>query len=488
MPYLLPSNLPGDDDIESVCVYYPNDPLFKSALLGALNFFTKWVAWERTQDGRAAQASKLWYQAFERTLKSWDVSCGGCPDMCSCEEMREIIKEELENMTIQNCITVNCGCGCGSGADGVDTRPPEDYVPPELPPIDEPVIPEPSNDYLQYKCNAAHYLYYIFRTEVILKLSSFKNNSGLNYKDVSTVLAELDSPIGTVALVIWEVYYNLVEWLTTRVQKAGSAIVVETDKFYDQFVCAVYGADGANDARDRWYSVLDMVALEWSELQYLKLLSQSIDFSEWLVPESGWENVQFPPGYQDRMCDQCGANFDPTPSLPEQLPEEYVWMVASADEVSLADPSGITTEYNEYAAEFTSIRVDAGQDVFVNLDMALLVERYGVEDVIGFVCEVAEAPQDTGEGLQNYALTNGPDFYFDGMDISSQFILSYSAQYDGSRPEFTAWRSANDALGKIYQKSYSQPAGLPTGDFAIRFNTGQGGTIKIRHWVIGIVQ
>lgn len=348
MPYLLPSNLTGNEEISSVCVHYPDKPEFKSALLGALTFFTKWVAWERTDDYRAMDAAMLWYKAHELTIADWEKECGDCGDCMTEDEIRDLINQELENMTINNCITVNCGCGtCGTGApSGIDSVPPVDYVPPEPEPLDEPEQPAPTSDYLQYRCNATHYLYFQFRSAV-LQLGTLKETGSITMEQYDEVVTGTLGFLGTLGLVVWEVYYAIVSWLLGRVSESGAEMAQIMDANYDLFICAIYNADGVNDMRERFLAVIEGLPMSWAGRYWLKLLEQNIVWSEWLYYED-WEEVEFPPSYQSRTCD-CEAGA--TPPFPEPEPDTgLMWIPAEIGTITAYGTGG--QSYNRLVSQF----------------------------------------------------------------------------------------------------------------------------------------
>lgn len=342
MPYLIPSNMTGDEDIGSVCVHYPDLPEFKAALLGALSFFTKWVAWERTDDKSARVAAELWYKAHLLTIAGWDSECGDCDDMPSDEHIIDLIEQEIEKMSITNCITVNCGCGSGCGGGGISGEPPVDYEGDDLlDTLDEPIeIPDETPSYQQYKCNAAHYLYYKFRTEVILKLAGLKDGSGLDYDDVTKVLVGLQSPLSIAASVIWEYYHRLVTWLVQQVSESGGDIAVELDRHYDEFVCAAFSGDGVNEKRDGWYAVIDNCSLSWATRYYLKMLSQSIDWENWFYGD--WETSAggLPVGYTERDCSGCGTSSTPLPDGFDDVGGGYQILTVYPSSLSISPRGG----------------------------------------------------------------------------------------------------------------------------------------------------
>lgn len=145
MPYLIPEFAKSPDrvspPIRGFCVFLPDDPDCLADFVGALTFFTKWVAWERDNDKNGRYMASLWLAAFEQTMLNFYTS-EGCGDMA-----------EPCTVVVNN--YVNCGCGASStdtmycvNDDGTITiNPPaipDQPVPPEIPlPDDMTEPPDP---------------------------------------------------------------------------------------------------------------------------------------------------------------------------------------------------------------------------------------------------------------------------------------------------------------------------------------------------------
>lgn len=177
--YLIPDNA-QPDSLRCVRVYLPDDPLYLAALLGSLTYLGTWAAWERDAEKRGRLAALAWKDANERTIDELPLGCDGkCEDCELCDmtedELREIISQELENMTITIYNNNGCGCGCGgSTSGGADLSPqtdpiisPDDYEPPDN-------TPPQFNDDAQ-KCALANYFVHVLE-QTMLNSISFSGN------------------------------------------------------------------------------------------------------------------------------------------------------------------------------------------------------------------------------------------------------------------------------------------------------------------------
>lgn len=312
MSYQLPTNMSGDVAIKSVCVHYPDYPEFKSALLGALLFFTKWTAWERDSEHNASMAAHLWSMAHDETVKTWDDVCANCDDEMNCDEIRDIISEELAKMTIYNNIYNGCGCGCGGASggltgtgNGVDTQPPDDYVPPVDEPIVQPPEPEYTPDFAQYKCDAAYYLHYKFRQE-FLELQNLWDIGEFEFERVGGVIDSAVGWVGALALWTWERYYVLVGSFTDFLaHDTTKELTLAWDGIQQELVCEMVNADGVNEVRDAFRAKIDGLPVSWWGRYYLSLLEQSIDYASIFYPED-YTEIVIDPSFQNRDCSACG--------------------------------------------------------------------------------------------------------------------------------------------------------------------------------------
>jgi len=75
--YIVPNPI---DPEELICIrtYVPASQLYVAAFMRAYHYFGQWVAWERDNTGKAAQAAAVWRAAIERTMTEFDCSQGDC--------------------------------------------------------------------------------------------------------------------------------------------------------------------------------------------------------------------------------------------------------------------------------------------------------------------------------------------------------------------------------------------------------------------------
>jgi hypothetical protein len=84
--YRLPAVI---DPGEYVCakVQVPADQLYIAAFWASIEYLTKWVAWERDDTGRAAEAAALWKECWDQSRSWWDESK-------SCEEQQMDVRQK----------------------------------------------------------------------------------------------------------------------------------------------------------------------------------------------------------------------------------------------------------------------------------------------------------------------------------------------------------------------------------------------------------
>jgi hypothetical protein len=75
--YAIPSTI---DPEAAVCirVYVPADQYYIAAFWNSLDFFGKWVAWEKDDSHRAKDVAAMWRVWIDKTREEWDCSGGDC--------------------------------------------------------------------------------------------------------------------------------------------------------------------------------------------------------------------------------------------------------------------------------------------------------------------------------------------------------------------------------------------------------------------------
>lgn len=73
--YLLPEGDAYESELCCELVFYPNREEYRRALLGAITYFSTWLAWETDDDKRGKDAARAWKEALEKTLECWNMAC-----------------------------------------------------------------------------------------------------------------------------------------------------------------------------------------------------------------------------------------------------------------------------------------------------------------------------------------------------------------------------------------------------------------------------
>lgn len=301
--YLVPEN-PSPEGLICLKVWIPEDDLYLHAFAGAYQYFSKWTAWERSSDNKAALAAAAWKNAYYYTLENGWLNCGEDVDDC-CEQIEDIIArlEELENMNIN----VNCGCGCGNNQQQVPTEcypegAVEDDVDLPVDPGDDEQIPLSQ----QAQCNAANYIATTLRNTLV-----YLAQQGAGYGAFKTywmnqwnVLPTPPTPPSFGAWVLCIAYTRFVD------------IPAIWDSLHNNLVCMLYQANSL-------YGALTAVRTFSTSFPNftnaaIRLLAPFVDYN--ILFDS---LTQLPPGYDNRSC--CGNTPGDDVDLP--LPEEgYFWL------------------------------------------------------------------------------------------------------------------------------------------------------------------
>lgn len=122
--YQLPSGDAFTADLSCALVFYPDKDEYRRALLGALTYFEKWLAWELDPSKRGQDAARAWSLANACTLECWNMAC-----IDELLETMEAVKALLENR--KDCCDDNVSYGL---QDAVRTEidpgvgdPPDEY-------------------------------------------------------------------------------------------------------------------------------------------------------------------------------------------------------------------------------------------------------------------------------------------------------------------------------------------------------------------------
>lgn len=73
--YPLPAVGEESPGLECCIIYYPDNPAYRQALMGSLDYLATWLAWEKEPDHRAILAAAAWKAANELTQECFDMGC-----------------------------------------------------------------------------------------------------------------------------------------------------------------------------------------------------------------------------------------------------------------------------------------------------------------------------------------------------------------------------------------------------------------------------
>ena len=376
---------------------------------------------------------------------------GGEVDFSQLEAVLIDIKTAIENLSEEDMSTINniyCGCGCGSGSENkpapippIDMPPDQVYPPePEIPPYEE---PDPTLNFTQYSCNAAHYLYYQFRLAV-LHLGDLMATGQPTYNEVKGVLSDTLGLFGEFYQLLWTTFYSIVSWFVQNITETTvSEMVQEMDRHYEEFTCGLFSGDGAEEKRANFLAVIDSLSLPWPARYWLRLLEQNIDWVNWFYPDD-WESIVFPPSYQQRTC--CGMDeaID-IPSLPSLPPEEtsYKWVYTPMTflaSVSIGDTRNYVVSQNNLVdgllAAFQIQRNSTNGTAAAIVEATMKESRTSMETKFG---ATPFTPKLTGVMLMHSNYSANPPYpvMTNGIDKMTNFI--------SSTPDIT-WINADKTL------------------------------------------
>lgn len=303
--YLIPEN-PAPEDLLCLKVWIPKDDLYLYAFAGAYQYFSKWTAWERSNDNRAALAAAAWKNAYYYTLENGWINCG--EDVCNCQdEIDEIIArlEELENMNIN----VNCGCGCGcqqsQPCDPTDIT--DDDV--TMPPGDE----ETGDIGQQQKCNISNYFIYALRLGVINTISQAYSL----YDPWWQALWELSGGFEPIR-VNWAIWSAIRAWFVGRTITEFTSTF---DPMFDSLVCTLFNSQSSTEARENLDAALNALPIPWRYVT--RAMTGNLPYATLFIPGT----ISLPAGFENRQC--CGSV---PPGDDVELPPAatgYAWLPIS---------------------------------------------------------------------------------------------------------------------------------------------------------------
>lgn len=325
---------------------------------------------------------------------------------CTCDDIRNIIREELENMTISITNTnTNCCCGaCGGGCSGATTPPIASPPPPGVDNPPQPPIP-PDNDtpppdvtedveYRQFSCNMAHYMYFLVRSAVIESMASWDRNRFLSvgaFIPMREDAGQFVRPGGAqeAAWSYWE--WLLVVWSNDDMLD----LLRQMDLRYNEFVCALSGTFTASLRRERFLTVLEQMPINENQKRWVRLMVSGIEFHSWFNP-SDFAQVQesLPASYQDRDCPCQGAGLPTSDDYHyELIPFEYSVTAETSEPTTYVTRDELIGD--GFAAGAVLLRTDTYPNAFMRVycdgvSKADLAAQYGVNGYafMGYLVDV----------------------------------------------------------------------------------------------------
>jgi len=318
--YPLPSGELGDDDIVCQLVYLPDKPEYWQALLGALSYMATWKAWERDNDKRGKDAASNWREAFELTMECWRMTC--------LDDLKDDVAAILAIMQIpQAC------CDPGDVTDGDQyTDRVEDgvgNVPQNI--VDAGYASSTSDwdGFDDYKCMIAH----VIVDQLVARLNEIAplvDTAGGILGGVAALAGVLAVIFGTGGLAI---VFGIVAGIgaTSLLYQAITdfglveSLATKVTTNHDDLVCAVYRADGdedalsaLNDEIDELFTVAEALILKNMNLgPTLKALYagryDQQDIAD-ILDTAGYDTADF-----TCDCDQVGEYLDYTDFEPMAL-------------------------------------------------------------------------------------------------------------------------------------------------------------------------
>ncbi len=386
---------------------------------------------------------------------------------------------------------VNMGC-CGGGAitnsgscgAGIDEMPPNDAPtnpPREFPPVTTPPI---TPTWTEFKCNMAHYLYYVFRNSLI-EISDLVSVGEANYEPIKAIIDEI---IGLVtgnpgSELLWEAYYSLVTWFINRVTgTSGSDMIQEMDRHYDEFICAMYSGDGPNAQSQAVRAVIDDLALPWPARYWIKLIEEQIPYDQ-IFYADGWETYEFPPSFQNRVC-ACSGSPQQSPDVPEIT--GYRFIEARYGDMKHVGGNWqnltVTNNGNETTVVYNNVSGGGADDgLEYDVNKALLDAGMNLDQLpVGVLYEtISSSPTSHDSWRIRFAMGSGEQIEYSAADTPYLFGVNNSIASEQAIIDFSQWITAN---GGKYQ---SRPVDGPFDAVVLNANFDQNGaTLIVKSWFL----
>jgi hypothetical protein len=264
MGYLLPAGEAYTEEVACMMLFYPDEPEYRRALFGALDYLGTWLAWERDSEKKGKDAARAWSEAVALTRE--------CIEMNTCETILSLLTEIRDNTGVYCCDVVDVSDGdryTDEVEDGVGD------VPQNI--IDAGYATGVSDwaGFDEYKCMISHLMIQNMQSQTAKFLSWFDGTEAI----LITVAA-----VAAVALAIFTAGGAVLAYgialsvagvaglyaAATLLGEVGlSSLVDNLGDHYDDLVCAVYASDGSvgavvalKDAIDEHFNAAEAVYLK----------------------------------------------------------------------------------------------------------------------------------------------------------------------------------------------------------------------------------
>lgn len=269
--YPLPAGDAYTSDLACMMLMYPDKPEYRQALFGALDYFGTWLAWEKEPEHKGADAALAWKEAILATRE--------CMEMDYCATIIELLTEIKRNTGVYCCDVIDITDG-DRYTDLVEDG--EGDVPQNI--IDSGYADDAADwaGFDDYKCLIAHLMVNNIAAQVeqilgyMLPAGSILGGIPVLAAVASIIfidsLSVLVYAIATGASVPFGLY-SAVGFLG----KPGMTdLVDEMATHHDALACAIYEADGSDDAVQALEDEIDSLftATEAAVLKNLNLAAQ----------------------------------------------------------------------------------------------------------------------------------------------------------------------------------------------------------------------
>lgn len=259
MPFLLPPGENWSNELGCFLVFYPDEPAFRQALLGAITEFTKWWTWERDPLHRGAIAANLWDDAITATLE--------CIEMGFCDQILAAIQANTDAINALSFDPVCCDMLPGS--DTIIAEHEGDLTDSDTDVLND-IVPAGYVDGDDFKDNylcAAATLYVDSLIELPDRLTSLTSVTIaaltlviLTYTAGAYIaIAGAIFGILTLAHIIefLSIIEDILDAISTGSEPPGSAASVALSGARDDLICAIYSSSTADIAANQLELVID---------------------------------------------------------------------------------------------------------------------------------------------------------------------------------------------------------------------------------------